>query len=83
MTDHQTSGVAGTSDERGADIRFVTRGVTDQEAAAVTAVILAALDEDAADAPAAEPGRDRWVRSGGAMRSPIAVGPGNWERSGR
>jgi len=81
MVDDITAGEAGTGDERTAAIRFVTRGVTDEEAAAVTAVLLAALDEGTAEASVAEPGRDRWVRSSGAMRTPFPVGPGNWARS--
>jgi hypothetical protein len=82
MVDDHTGGAGATEgDERAAALRFVTRGVTDEEAAAVTAVLLAALDEGVADAAVEEPGRDRWVRSSGAMRAPIAVGPGNWARS--
>lgn len=84
MTDDITTGGAGSGegDERAAAIRFVTRGVTDEEAAAVTAVLLAALDVGGVEAAAAEePARDRWVQSSGAMRSPVPVGPGNWARS--
>ncbi|HEU0182159.1 MAG TPA: acyl-CoA carboxylase epsilon subunit [Agromyces mariniharenae] len=83
MVDEYTTGGAGAAegDERAAAIRFITRDVTDEEAAAVTAVLLAALDEGVAEPTAEEPGRDRWVRSGGAMRAPLAVGPGNWARS--
>lgn len=83
MVDDSTAGGAGAAagDERAATLRFVTRGVTDEEAAAVTAVLLAALDEGVPDAVVEEPGRDRWVRSSGAMRAPLAVGPGNWARS--
>ena len=83
MTDDITTGGAGSGDgdERAATIRFVTRGVSDEEAAAVTAVLLAALDERGVEAAAEEPARDRWVQSSGAMRSPFPVGPGNWARS--
>jgi hypothetical protein len=86
MDDETRSGnrpVDTEADARAADLRFVSRGVTDAEAAAVTAVVLAALDEAGGAASVAEPVRDRWVRSGHALRSPIDVGPGNWSRSGR
>ena len=84
MADEITAGVSGTDagDERADTIRFVTRDVSDEEAAAVTAVVLAALD-DAAGAPVAEPARDPWVRSAGSLRAPFPVGPGRWARSTR
>ncbi|MBT2500337.1 acyl-CoA carboxylase subunit epsilon [Agromyces sp. ISL-38] len=65
------------------DIRFVTPNVSAEEAAAVTAVLLAAIDEGEAEASVPEPVRDHWVRSGGALRTPFQTGPGRWERSGR
>jgi len=71
------------ADPRAADLRILT-SVTDEEAAAVTAVLLAAVDaESAVDASAAEaePGRDPWVRSSTAFRTPVEVGPGRWVRS--
>jgi len=68
-------------DARAADVRFVTRGVTDEEAAVVTAVVLAALDEDGGAASVTEPARNGWVRSARALRSTLEVGPGNWSRS--
>jgi hypothetical protein len=72
------------SDARVDAIRFVTGHVSDEEAAAVTAVLLAALDEAAGPASLAEePRRDAWVRSGHALRSPIEVGRGAWTRSAR
>jgi len=71
-------------DERAAALHLATRAVTADDSAAVTAVLLAALDEEASlAASVAEPGRSAWVRSGGAMRGPVAVGPGRWERAGR
>jgi hypothetical protein len=73
---------AGT-EARSVDLRFVTRGVTHVESAAVSAVVLAALEDSASAAPAAEVGRDAWVRSGGALRTPFTRGPGAWTRSGR
>ena len=69
------------ADARAAELRFVTRGVTHEEAAAVTAVILAAVDEQSVETSVTEPVRNRWVQSGGALRSPITVGPGSWGRS--
>lgn len=69
------------ADARAAGLGFVTRNVTHEEAAAVTAVLLAAIDEQAAEASVTEPARNRWVRSGLAPRSPIAVGDGEWARS--
>ena len=49
MVDDSTAGGAGAdeADARADAIRFVTRDVSDEEAAAVTAVLLAALDEAA------------------------------------
>lgn len=69
------------ADARAADLRFVRRAVTHEEAAAVTAVILAAVDEQATQTSVTEPARNRWVQSSGALRAPITVGPGNWGRS--
>jgi Acyl-CoA carboxylase epsilon subunit len=85
MVDDITAGTL-TSDEgdaRAHAIRFVTRDVSDEEAAAVTAVLLAALDEGTAAALVAEPARAPWVQSAGALRAPFPVGPGNWVRSAR
>jgi len=84
MDDDISAGGAGTeSDARAAAIRFVTRDVTDEEAAAVTAVLLATLDETAVAASVDEPARNAWVQSAGALRTPLAVGPGAWGRTGR
>ena len=84
MTDDTTAGSPGTnrpSDDRVGAIRFVTRRVSDEETAAVTAVLLAALDEAASTAAIAdEPRRDPWVRSGNALRTTIEVGRGAWSR---
>jgi spore germination cell wall hydrolase CwlJ-like protein len=70
-------------DARAAELRFVTRGVTDEEAAAVTAVVLAALDESGGAASVADVVRNPWVRSAHSLRSPFEVGPGNWSRATR
>ncbi|WP_448809330.1 acyl-CoA carboxylase subunit epsilon [Agromyces bauzanensis] len=82
-TQHPSPSDDRQADDGAGDLRFVTRGVSHEEAAAVTAVILAALDEQSGEAAIAEPVRDRWVRSGNALRRPIEVGPGNWARAVR
>ncbi|HEY6800823.1 MAG TPA: acyl-CoA carboxylase epsilon subunit [Agromyces sp.] len=71
------------ADARAAQLRFVTRDVSHEEAAAVTAVVLASLDEHTGEASEPEPTRDPWVRSGRALRAPLEVGPGAWKRSAR
>lgn len=59
------------------DLRFLTRDVSAEEAAAVTAVILAAVGEvEATPAPAS---RSAWSHPRNALRPPIEVGPGRWE----
>ncbi len=83
MSDPSESAVHG-ADQRAADLRIISRNIGDEDAAAVTAVILASADEAAAVAASVdEPRRAPWVRSSGAMRRPIEVGPGRWVRSGR
>lgn len=74
---------AASADERGAAIRFVTRAVTEEETAAVTAVLLAVLDESATSVRVEEPRRSAWVRSAPILRAPISTGPGEWIRSAR
>ena len=85
MVDDSTAGGAGAdeADARADAIRFVTRDVSDEEAAAVTAVLLATLDESATSAPVVDPARNAWVQSARALRTPFAVGPGAWGRAGR
>jgi hypothetical protein len=79
MADH----TAHSDAESAADLRFVTSAVSGEEAAAVSAVLLAAIDEGEAEASAPEPLRDHWVRSGGALRAPFQTGHGRWQRAGR
>jgi hypothetical protein len=72
------------SEARASQLRFVSRHVDVEDAAAVTAVLLAAIDDEAtAAASDAEPRRDEWVRSSGALRTPLEVGHGRWQRAGR
>ena len=61
-------------------LRFVTRGVTAEEIAAVTAVLTAAAAEQAAAARDARPqqGPDAWERSQRRLRSPLTPGIGMW-----
>ena len=82
--EHQIESVDPGADQRAVELRILSRDVSDDEAAAVTAVILASVDEAAGDlASADEPGRNPWVRSGDAMRRPVEIGPGRWVRSVR
>jgi hypothetical protein len=60
-------------------IRFITRDVGDEEAAAVTAVVVAALDAQARTAAPADPRRGAWVRSSGSVSAFDPRGA-RWER---
>jgi hypothetical protein len=59
-----------------ADIRFVTQGLSPEEIAAVTAVLTAALNEQAqaADARIDEPRQSEWQRSARGLRRPLHGG---------
>jgi hypothetical protein len=70
-------------DERAAAIRFITKEVSEEETAAVTAVLLALLDEGEASVRVEEPRRSAWVRSAPILRAPLSIGPGEWVRSVR
>ncbi|MBW8872321.1 MAG: hypothetical protein JF618_09220 [Leifsonia sp.] len=61
-------------------LRFVTRGVTPEEIAAVTAVLTAAAAEQAAAAREArtEHGPDGWARTQRSLRGELRPGPGAW-----
>jgi hypothetical protein len=62
-----------------ADLTFVTRGVTDQEAAAVTAVLRALLREETDHLRAAPAGHtSAWQDSQRAIRPPAARGDNRW-----
>jgi hypothetical protein len=62
------------------ELRFVTRGVTPEEIAAVTAVLTAAAAEQAAAEKEAHPvsGPDGWARSQRPLRSELRPGSGAW-----
>lgn len=62
-----------------ADLSFVTTGVTDQEAAAVTAVLRAVLREES-DSLRAAPVRARsaWLDSQRPIRPALARGDSRW-----
>ncbi|TFD29446.1 hypothetical protein E3T49_10285 [Cryobacterium cryoconiti] len=60
-------------------LRFVTRGVTPTEAAAVSAVLHGLVREESDSlllAPAR--GQSAWQRSQRAIRSPVTPGTGRW-----
>lgn len=84
MSDTSTTPDPDAAETRASQFRFVSRRVEPEDAAAVTAVLLGAIDEElSAAASAAEPGREQWVRSGGALRTPIDLGHGRWQRAAR
>jgi Acyl-CoA carboxylase epsilon subunit len=61
------------------DITFVTRGVTPEEIAAVTAVLTAALAEQAADHDGrTHRGPSAWERSQRSLRTTLTPGYGAW-----
>ncbi|MDR6612376.1 acyl-CoA carboxylase epsilon subunit [Leifsonia sp. 1010] len=61
-------------------LRFVTRGVTAEEIAAVTAVLTAAAAEQAAAGrkARAERGPDAWARTQRSLRGELRPGAGAW-----
>lgn len=61
-------------------LRFLTRGVTPEEVAAVTAVLTAAAAEQAAAAKEAraESGPDGWARTQRGLRAELRPGAGAW-----
>ena len=65
--------------EQPIDVRVVAGQPTVEELAAVTAVLHAAVREQAAapEAPAAGNGR-HWQLAHGFLRSPVVPGPGAW-----
>ncbi|WP_394551151.1 acyl-CoA carboxylase epsilon subunit [Agromyces sp. MMS24-JH15] len=59
------------------DLRILTPGVTDDEAAAATAVVAAAI-RDQRSHPPVPAGTDGWVRAARPHRTPFDTGPGRW-----
>jgi len=61
------------------DLRIVSTGATDEEIAAVTAVLHGALQELADELSAADgPEVSAWQRSQRNLRTPLTPGPGQW-----
>lgn len=66
------------------DIRIVSKNVTPEEIAAVTAVVQAALVESAENAGSDEaPPVSAWARAQRPIRQPLTPGPGAWTASAR
>lgn len=67
------------SDAPAPDLRIVSKNASDEEVAAVTAVVSAALDELAAGMSAdSGPVVSAWQRSQRAVRSTVYPGAGTW-----
>lgn len=65
--------------ERGVDVRVISGSPTADEIAAVTAVLTAAVVEEAAGADAVPSlGPSAWQRSQRILRTPLQAGPGRW-----
>ncbi|MGG7463974.1 MULTISPECIES: acyl-CoA carboxylase subunit epsilon [unclassified Plantibacter] len=62
------------------DIRIVRGAPTDEEVAALTAVLTQAIADGAAEDDSSEdaPLQTPWQRSQRALRKPLIVGPGRW-----
>jgi Acyl-CoA carboxylase epsilon subunit len=61
------------------ELRVVAGRPTDEELAAVTAVLSAAVQEQAArDEPQELPNGRHWQRADGFLRAPVVPGPGAW-----
>ena len=72
---------AGTNES---DIRIVTGSPTEEEIAAITAVLHATLDELAAnEATRAQATTTAWQRDQRGLRTTLAPGNGAWRSSGR
>ncbi|MET4639100.1 acyl-CoA carboxylase epsilon subunit [Mycetocola sp. 2940] len=65
--------------ERGVNVRVISGSPTADEIAAVTAVLTAAVIEEAAGADAVPSlGPSAWQRSQRILRTPLQAGPGQW-----
>jgi len=74
--------VSEAPDQTGPDIRFLRGNPDDEEVAAITAVLAAALDELAGDERRAQSsGPTAWQRSQRAVRTPLVRGA--WRTSER
>jgi len=73
---------AAPSDADAVDLVISTPRLSATEIAAVTAVVTAAVHEQASDeAQQTEPVRSAWEVSLRQMRTPLTPGPGAWQRS--
>lgn len=68
-------------ESRAAEVRILAGNPTEEEIAAVTAVLTAALDQLAAEERRHDPGITPWQRSQRRMRDPLV--PGTWAGFGR
>ncbi|MFU8945599.1 acyl-CoA carboxylase subunit epsilon [Mycetocola zhadangensis] len=64
--------------EHGLDVRIVRGSPTPEEIAAVTAVLSAAVVEEAGKTPEVASTPSAWQRSQRTLRSPLTPGPGRW-----
>ncbi|GGF00642.1 acyl-CoA carboxylase subunit epsilon [Mycetocola zhadangensis] len=64
--------------EHGLDVRILRGSPTPEEIAAVTAVLSAAVVEEAAKAPEKTTAPSAWQRSQRTMRGLLTPGPGRW-----
>jgi hypothetical protein len=63
-------------------IVFHTPGLSEEEIAAVTAVLTAALNEQVRQEPGADAASSAWQRSQRTLRQPLVRGPGAWRSWG-
>jgi hypothetical protein len=70
-----------SEDDLAVDLRILSRGITSEEAAAVTAVLVAAVAEEAEHAAVEKPAPNEWANPRHALRRPVEVGPGRWTHS--
>jgi hypothetical protein len=61
---------------------FHTPGLSEEEIAAVTAVLTAALNEQVRQEPGADAASSAWQRSQRTLRQPLVRGPGAWRSWG-
>jgi hypothetical protein len=67
------------SERHGLDVRVLCGSPTPDEIAAVTAVLTAAVVEEASGAdPVPSHGPSAWQRSTRILRAPLMAGPGQW-----